>query len=418
MGTLTAKKSKQVKVRGLLVNPPGGGEPRVVYVNEADDWEIIYRHPEAEIRCLEPGCPTLLTAKQMSKSGLRFFACRRGMGTCSHFTTDLPIMPGDEEVIPTAPGTGGGPEGAEHLWIKGRLATIARKRLHERVVVEESMTHADVYLPDRGLVLEYQRWDTDIAKRDQDRRDAGARKTIWLFPESPSRHRKFNDAVKHGGAMYLAVRSKRTGRWRSVEPWAHPEQNYGAFLFVSGSIVTYDVDYGRLVRCRKSLPEVLTEILSGARVQREVPVFTKKTGKAELINAWVLLDDLAKAQAARAERLAARRKNRPAPAAPVITEPQLIRQRRDEAIASEERVTGVAPLNPVASESTGPQAPGPSTAAENPWLTEPHTDPARYSRSPVEATEVEAPSPVVLPEAACAPATSMWSRIRQWFRHN
>ncbi|WP_315503703.1 hypothetical protein [Actinomyces radicidentis] len=36
MGTATAKKFKQVKVRGLLVDPPDGGEPRGVYVNEDD----------------------------------------------------------------------------------------------------------------------------------------------------------------------------------------------------------------------------------------------------------------------------------------------------------------------------------------------------------------------------------------------
>ena len=236
--------TKPVRVRGLLLEPPDGGGPREVYVNNDDDWAVFYRHPKVKVACLEPDCRGLLTAKQMSKSGLRFFA--RQSGSCSHFLTDLPIEPGEIEMAPSALGTGGGPEGAEHLWVKGRLYTIAKKCLDEDPIVEESMTHGDVLLAKSGLVLEYQRWATDFEGRSRDRLKAGARDTIWLVPGELDQKRAFQSAVSHG-AMYLNV-VDRENSFARLTPWEHHEQNKDAVLHVSGSIVAYDNELRRLTQ--------------------------------------------------------------------------------------------------------------------------------------------------------------------------
>lgn len=172
-------RTQEVKTRGLLMDLPGADGPVEVCVHDQDDWEKIHKIRSLHVKCLEPTCDTLLTAKRMSKSGLRFFAVRSG--GCQHNTVTMPVEKDDIAQDPSTLAGGGGPEGAEHLWIKGRLYRIARS-LGAEARVEESYTRTDVYLPEHRSVLEYQRWDTDIAARTDQRTAAGAERTIWMFP--------------------------------------------------------------------------------------------------------------------------------------------------------------------------------------------------------------------------------------------
>lgn len=422
MVTTSDRRTKPVKVRGLLLNPPDGGGPRPVYVNDDDDWLTIYRHPNLLVTCLTPSCPTRLIAKQMSKTGLRFFAHMSKPG-CDHHLTNLPLEPDDVEIDPVAPGTGGGPESAEHLWVKGRLFTIATKYLHQAAVVEESMTRADVYLPDAGIVLEYQRWATDFEKRSQQRRDAGATRTIWLLPTEESHQSSFQEAVGREGAMYLAVLSKEDHK-RTLRPWEHPEDNRLARLYVSGSVVRFNSEDGRLERHGRSLYRVLDEIISGERILTEAPVYTKKTKTTTRERVWVLTEDLARLRAARASQV-------PQLPCKVPTEPEPDHVPLDPDTASP---------TPSAATPSGPEPPSqPDPAAEAqatapvsvsptppvPAPSEPSTpvlqDLTAHTRLavplPAHARPTEPATPPPPAEiTASEPTRSLWSRITAWFR--
>ncbi|MGL5863831.1 MAG: hypothetical protein ACRCY9_21535 [Phycicoccus sp.] len=68
--------------------------------------------------------------------------------------------------------------------MKGRLFKIVR-RLGFEAVVEQSLTHADVLLPEHDLVLEYRRWDTNFRARRILRSSAEAARTVWMFTWQP-----------------------------------------------------------------------------------------------------------------------------------------------------------------------------------------------------------------------------------------
>ena len=414
----TGARTIPVRVRGLLLNPPDGGGPREVYVNDDDAWALIYKQPDVKVACLDPGCATLLTAKQMSRSGLRFFA--RRSGDCSHFVTGLPIESDEVKINPMAPGTGGGPEGDEHLWVKGRLYTIARTRLGEDPIVEESMTHADVFLARSKLVLEYQRWTTEFDKRSQARLQAGAHGTIWLVPDRPSHKTSFRAAVRRG-AMYLEV-VDRQDRRRHLEPRHHPQQNRDARLYVSGSIVTYDYTLESLVRHSRPLDVVLREIIAGERVLEWVDVYTKSSGRTSTIRAWVLKSDLAlrhEAQEHRHTAPAQTSMHQATAAVTCINAPttgtaapgtDLPAAAEEPPVMEPPRLEYQEPDNPwIKTTSSGTVA--------NPWLT---AVPVTSSDAPAPA--ILAPAPVVAePTAPCAETPlsahrSVWERIAAWFR--
>lgn len=107
----------------------------------------------------------------MSRSGLRFFATRSG--GCSHNLVEMRVEQDEIEQHTSELVGGGGPEGLEHLWIKGRLYIIA-KALGTEAIVEHSATRADVFLPEHNLDLEYQRWNTDFLGRTAQQPSAAA----------------------------------------------------------------------------------------------------------------------------------------------------------------------------------------------------------------------------------------------------
>ena len=181
-GQHASHRTQRVRIRGLVLNPPGSAGPVEVCVNDQADWELIYKNPAIRVKCLVKACDTLLTAKRMSRSGLRFLAVRSG--GCSHNLVEMRVERGEVEQDPSELVGGGGPEGDEHLWMKGRLFKIAQS-LGAEAVVEHSLTRADVFLPGHNLVLEYQRWSTDFRGRTAQRSSTGAARTVWMFPWQP-----------------------------------------------------------------------------------------------------------------------------------------------------------------------------------------------------------------------------------------
>lgn len=293
----SSHRTKLVRIRGLALDPPSGNGPIEVCVNNQDDWDLIYKTPAIHVKCSVESCDTLLTAKRMSRSGLRFFAVRSG--SCSHNLVEMPV--GLDEVVqdPSKLAGGGGPEGKEHLWIKGRLFKIARK-LGIQAVVEHSLTRADVYLPEQKLVLEYQRWDTDYRDRTAQRASAGAARTVWMFPWQPPNAprtkavKEFNREVFQHGGIYVAVRNKDV-RQKLERPWEDPAQERTARLYASGSIAVFDHRLGALVRKERSLATVLSQIISGDRVLVRASVLKKSNGRKAHELVWVLRNDLTRA---------------------------------------------------------------------------------------------------------------------------
>jgi hypothetical protein len=293
-----------VKIRGLLLNPSGSTGPIEVCVNHQSDWESIYKNPTTRVKCLIESCETLLTAKRMSRSGLRFLAVRSG--GCTHNLVDMPVERGEVEQDPSELAGGGGPEGDEHRWMKGRLYKIARS-LGAEAVVEHSLTRADVFLPAHDLVLEYQRWNTDLLGRTAQRSSKGATRTVWMFPTQPPnapstrKLRAFNHEVFEHGGIYVAVRSKDR-RSELQKPWEDPSQERTARLYASGSIAVFDPERGALIRRELSLATVLAEIIDGDRVLAHAVVLTKRDGRLGRERVWVLRRDLVRAEAAQEER--------------------------------------------------------------------------------------------------------------------
>ncbi|WP_141748019.1 hypothetical protein [Brachybacterium sp. HMSC06H03] len=299
-------RTHQVKIRGLIMDLPGAEEPVEVCVNDQADWELIYKNPAVHVKCIVSSCDTLLTAKRMSASGLRFLAVRSG--GCDHNLVEMPVNPGEIAQDPATLDGGGGPEGVEHLWIKGRLYRIAKK-LGAEAVVEHSPTHGDVFLPEHDLVLEYQRWNTDFATRTLQRTTAGAARTIWLFPAKlPERAPKSLSAavrkeVFQNGGIYVAVLNPRDN-YAPQRPWEDPSQERNALLFARGSIAEFDPDRQALIYKSRSLAAILAEILSGERVLQQAPVWKKKFRRLEMARVWVLRSDLELSSTAQSRRRA------------------------------------------------------------------------------------------------------------------
>lgn len=300
----TSHRTQRVKIRGLILDPPNGNGPIEVCVNYQADWELIYKNPRILVKCLVESCETLLTAKRMSKSGLRFLAARSG--NCSHNLVEMQVEHGEVEQDPSNLVGGGGPEGHEHLWMKGRLLKIAQ-RLGAKAVVEHTPTRADVFLPEHGIALEYQRWDTNFAQRTRQRSAAGAADTIWMFPWQPTgapqtqAHKAFNTEVfKHGG-IYVAVRNKDNPR-ELQRPWEDSSLERTARLYASGSIVVFDPAFGALVRRSLSLATVLAQIISGDRILATTTVLRKNDGRKVQARVWAQRDDLARVESLQTKR--------------------------------------------------------------------------------------------------------------------
>lgn len=390
----------------------------MVYVYDDADWALVHLHTEFVVICPELGCGVRLFAKRSSR-GSRFFAAQKG-ATCSHHDVDI-LDATDKMERPPGSGTGGGPEGPEHKWVKEQLARIARSLGHE-AVVEHAPTHGDVYLPGSGRVLEYQRWDTDFRRRSEERRSNGARSTLWLLPErQPELHgteldqraRDFNHQVFGEGDMYLAVEDFITHE--RLEPWIKSEEAGRADLYVGGSVVTYDASLGYLVRRRTQFRQVLKEILDGTRtLEEEVTVYTKNGARIKTAKVWVRGDDLARARAAEIVRCQAKA----GPIAPSTMEPTATpKQGEDEPREHAQEQDESVVAHPVTdAESRGQAAPLSDGAAQNPWLTPP--SPQDQQCAPKD----ESPAAALAERHSNQPPAqtshpSFWSRLRTWLRH-
>lgn len=407
-----AHRTERVRIRGLIMDLPGTDGAVEVCVNHQADWELIYKNPTVHVKCLVPSCDTLLTAKRMSHSGLRFLAVRSG--GCSHNLVEMRVEHDEVAQDPSKLVGGGGPEGVEHLWIKVRLYRLAQS-IGARAVVEHSLTHADVFLPEHNLVLEYQRWNTNFAARTAQRTSAGAARTIWMFPSqlpkaAPSALRKrFDKEVFQNGGIYVSVLNP-SGNYEAQMPWKDPSQEHTALLFASGSIAEFDPKRQVLVRTRRSLATVLKQIIRGERTLEQTVVWKKSQHRQESARVWVRREDLALAEAAQAKRQLA---SPPVASLRPATEPAAEPQTDQEA----------PPEHEPAAEMDDPQmradAPTPAVpAGHSPGLLEPANAEDHPIAAPgaVSAVDNAISTTQQVRTQQPAPRSSWWRKIGNWFR--
>lgn len=285
-----------------------------------DDFALVHRHPEREVRCLKPGCPVLLTAVR-NQRGTRFFRAKSGT-SCDHFDVIIEDR-GEPPTTATSdahpPPGGGGPETDEHIWFKIRFHRICRA-LGLSTIIEDPRTHADVFLPAAGLALEYQRWATDFADRTAARKALGVR-TLWLVPQlhdKSERAAALGDQVFQHGGVYVGAFDTRT--WKPVTPWAHPSENEHGRLFVWGTVASYHPSTRTFRTGRKSLATFLDEVASGRRELHTVWVDSEtKSSKPRRRYVWVLTSEFMMYTKDRAPKRIASPAPAPVLAAPVPT---------------------------------------------------------------------------------------------------
>lgn len=375
-------------------------------VNEDVDWELVYKHPDIRVKCLVESCETLLTAKRMSRSHLRFFAIRSG--NCSHNLVDVATERIDVREDPPKLVGGGGPEGREHLWMKDRLAKIARS-LGTEAVVEHTPTRADVYLPEHNLALEYQRWDTDVDARTTQRSLAGAARTLWLFPSRSdalqARRKVFEKEVFHRGGIFVTVRNMET--FAVEEPWENPAQERTARLYAMGSIVEFNREHGAFTRTRRSLAKVLAQIISEELILTPATL-RESNGCMARRPAWARRDQVAQAESKQLNgRLAT-------PSTPIRRVPTVLESRAIQSL-DQGRAESRSPARELATPpavSTSPEAPA-TPKVPKPSSTERTPQPAVLRRPPQSGDEVDARS--MLDDAAPAAAETPTPR-RPWWK--
>jgi hypothetical protein len=139
-----------------------------LWVGDPDDWALVRHEPRPPLVCPEPGCDVeLISYENLSnKYNPRIFKLKSVDRSCDHWSDR---------------GQGGGPETAQHEWMKLRLTRIARK-LGYTATPEHAQTHADVFVLEASLCLEVQLVPTQFGKRTAARRAKGTT-VCWLIRE-------------------------------------------------------------------------------------------------------------------------------------------------------------------------------------------------------------------------------------------
>jgi hypothetical protein len=139
-----------------------------LWVGDADDWALVRHKPRPPLVCPEPSCDVELISYENlnNKYNPRIFKFKSVNRSCDHWP---------------ASGLGGGPESAQHEWMKLRLTRIA-KMLGYIATPEHAPTHADVFIHEALYCLEVQLNPTQFRKRTAVRKAKGV-KVRWLIRE-------------------------------------------------------------------------------------------------------------------------------------------------------------------------------------------------------------------------------------------
>jgi hypothetical protein len=118
----------------------------------------------------------------------------------------------------TARGRGGGPESAQHEWMKLRLTRIAQ-RLGYTATAEHAPTHTDVFVHEASFCLEVQLNPTQFRKRTAAREGQGM-KVCWLIREGLDTEKALKALFGLPAVRFRVVDAAEPGRL--LAPWDGP----------------------------------------------------------------------------------------------------------------------------------------------------------------------------------------------------
>jgi hypothetical protein len=176
-----------------------------LWVGDPDDWALVRHKPRPPLVCPEPGCGVELISYENvnNQYNPRIFKFKSINRSCDHWV---------------ARGQGGGPESAQHEWMKLRLTRIA-KRLGYNATPEHAPTHADVFVHEASFCLEVQLNPTQFRKRTAVREAKGA-KVCWLIREGLDTDKALKALVGLPAVRFRVVDRADSGRL--LTPWDHP----------------------------------------------------------------------------------------------------------------------------------------------------------------------------------------------------
>ena len=274
------EKHLEVPVQGskqdaVLWDDPHG---RIYNVHVEADWVYI-RSRKPALKCPVELCSVKLVA--VDRQGTRHLRNAAGSVDCRHFTARA----ADHST------RGGGPMSDEHRWYQQEIAKQASKRPHMRAVIEDYESNADVLIhndaTNRSLVIEVQRWDTDIHHRTEHRLSLG-HEVLWLITDSAQLSPEMQHQVYLGRGAFIRVRTF-DHPYVSLKPWEQGAPRCVPVMEVAGTIARLDELSGTLRGTQLPLMRVIDEILDGKRnwMFPGTEVFKNRSGAGRKGGAWV-----------------------------------------------------------------------------------------------------------------------------------
>jgi hypothetical protein len=178
-----------------------------LWVGDPDDWALVRQQPRPPLVCPEPGCQVELIYYENlnNQYNPRIFKFKSVDRSCDHWSS---------------PGVGGGPESAQHEWLKLRLTRIAT-RLGYTATAEHAPTKADVFVHEASFCLEIQLNATQFRLRTATREAKGA-KVCWLIREGLDSEKTLKALFGLPAVRFRVVDKLDPGRL--LAPWQHPSE--------------------------------------------------------------------------------------------------------------------------------------------------------------------------------------------------
>jgi hypothetical protein len=173
-----------------------------LWVGDPEDWALVRHLPRPPLVCPEPGCQVELISYENlnNRYNPRIFKFKSADGSCTHWS---------------ARGHGGGPESAQHEWMKLRLSRIAGK-LGYKATPEHVPTHADVLVHDMSFCLEVQLSATQFRLRTK-AREAKGLQVCWLIRDGLDSEKALKALFGLPAVRFRVVDRDEPGRL--LTPW-------------------------------------------------------------------------------------------------------------------------------------------------------------------------------------------------------
>ncbi len=193
-----------------------------MWVGDPNDWATVRHEPRPPLVCPKPGCDVELISYENlnNRHNPRIFKFKSISRSCDHWADR---------------GQGGGPESAQHEWMKLRLTRIAQK-LGYTATPEHPPTHSDVFVHEPAFCLEVQLVPTQFSTRTAARYGKGTQ-VCWLIREGLDTP-KARQALFRLPAVRFRIVDQDNPKGRLAAPWDAGGRNlaYRAHLQVFGTI--------------------------------------------------------------------------------------------------------------------------------------------------------------------------------------